>query len=333
LAEKSPLVEAQEKFVDAIPKATTAAQPCALLGANGRTLAKSLVADMDMPPYPRAIVEGFLVNAADTKGASEDNPISFKVVGDVNPGDETCPAIGQGEAIQVATGSIVSDDPVAVVRMWEAKQQEKEFSISRPFPPRFFLEEKGADLKKGNQILEAGTLLKPWELGLLAGLGLDSVDVARAPTVALFSSGDEVISHTASLCPGMIRDGNAIMLSAAISTAGGIPHFLGIMRDDFDGFVEALRRALGDHDMVVISGGTAVGGRDFISDLLREVGSLIVDGVPMRSGRPLIMGISAGKPIVCVAGHPPEALRGFKLFGAAALNILLGRQLPLPEDS
>jgi molybdopterin molybdotransferase len=83
----------------------------------------------------------------------------------------------------------------------------------------------------------------------------------------------------------------------------------------------------------VVSGGTAVGGRDFISDLVKELGDLLVDGVPMRSGRPLIMGVAGGKPVVCVAGHPPEALRGFHLFGVAALDRLLGRDAPLPEDA
>jgi molybdopterin biosynthesis enzyme len=83
----------------------------------------------------------------------------------------------------------------------------------------------------------------------------------------------------------------------------------------------------------VFSGGTAAGGGDFISNVIKAVGELLVDGVPMRSGRPLIMGVAAGKPIVCVAGHPPEALRGFRLFGVTALNRLLGRDLPLPEDN
>ena len=94
----------------------------------------------------------------------------------------------------------------------------------------------------------------------------------------------------------------------------------------------AVRQALGDSDMIVISGGTAVDGRDFISDLLRAVGELVVDGVPMRSGRPLIMGVADGKPLVCVAGHPPEALRGFRLFGAAAIDRLTGRDAGLPPD-
>ena len=101
------------------------------------------------------------------------------------------------------------------------------------------------------------------------------------------------------------------------------------MGDDFDAFVAVIEEVLDDSDMIVISGGTAVGGRDFVSDLIKAVGELIIDGVPMRSGRPLIMGIAKGKPIIAVAGHPPEALRGFRLFGEPALKKLLGQKVVL----
>ena len=151
--------------------------------------------------------------------------------------------------------------------------------------------------------------------------------------VTIFSSGDEVVPYTDALKPGSIRDSNSIMLASAVAEAGGIPVIGGIKGDKFDKFVMAVNTALVNSDMVIISGGTAVGGRDFISDLLKEVGELIIDGVPMRSGRPLIMGKAREIPIVCVAGHPPEALRGFNLFGAAALNKLMGRDAELPHDN
>jgi molybdopterin molybdotransferase len=217
--------------------------------------------------------------------------------------------------------------------MWEAQRDGQNVTIARPFPPGFFIEQRGEDLKKDDVVCKAGTELGPWEVGLLAGLGISEVSVTRIPEVAIFSSGDEVIPYDQPLKPGRIRDGNAVMLAAAISDAGGRATFKGIMRDDFDAFREALSAALDAHDMVVISGGTAVGGRDFISDLMRETGELIVDGVPMRSGRPLIVGVARGKPMIGVAGHPPEALRGFRLFGTLALDRILGRERPLPADT
>lgn len=332
MSEKSPLLQAQEIFIDALPARAMASETVALDQALGRTLHADLNAPEDSPPYHRAIVEGFLVNSAETQGASEGNPVNFTVVGRVAPGDAQCPSFGAGEALEVQTGSILPDGPVSIVRMWEAKRDGDKVSVSRPFPPRFFIEDKGSDIKQGDTIISAGTLIEAGHIGTLASLGLDQVGVARRPRVSVFASGDEVIPHTDALKPGMIRDCNSPMLAAAIRSAGAEATAGGIMGDDFDAFVNAVKEALRDADMIVIAGGTAVGGRDFISDLIKQVGDLLVDGVPMRSGRPLIMGKAGGKPIVCVAGHPPEALRGFRLFGAPAIAKLLGQQVELPED-
>lgn len=333
MTEASPLVAAQERFIAAVPRLCTGAEACALNDALGRTLYADLIAPGDLPPYARAIVEGYLVNTADTRDASEASPAAFRIMGNVSPGDASSPAPRAGEAVQVATGSIVPEGPYSIVRQWEAQLSGEGFTTNRSFPPRFFIEEQGCDLKSGTTVVAAGTVLGPTELGNIAALGIDQVQVARAPLVALFSSGDEVVPHTAPFRPGLIRDCNAVMLSAAVRQAGGMPVFHGIMKDDFDAFVAKARAALSEADMLVISGGTAVGGRDYISDLVRELGELLVDGVPMRSGRPLIMGIAGGKPVVCVAGHPPEALRGFHLFGAAAIDRMLGRGKPLPADT
>ena len=328
----SPLVDAQQQFVDTLSTRITGSEKCRLSAALGRTLASDVKAPTDMPPYHRAIVEGWLVNSADTQGADEDSPISFNIIGNIIPGDESCPMPGKGEALRVATGSIVVDGSVSIVRPWEGKEDGNRVSITRPFPPRFFIEEQGYDLKQGTAAVTAGTVIGAVEIGTIASLGIDEIEVACAPMVTIFSSGDEVIPYTDALKPGSIRDSNSIMLASAVTEAGGIPVIAGIKGDNFDKFVMAVNAALVNSNMTLISGGTAVGGRDFISDLLKEVGELIIDGVPMRSGRPLIMGKAGEIPIVCVAGHPPEALRGFNLFGVAALNKLMGRDAELPHD-
>ena len=329
MSENSPLQDAQRLFLDSVPLRSMAEERITLSNALQRTLYADLTATEDSPPYHRAIVEGFVVNTVDTKQASEESPVSFKIVGSVAPGDAACPTFGPGEAVEVQTGSILPDGQVSIVRMWEAKRDGDQFSISRPFPPRFFIEDQGCDIKQGDTIITAGSVINAQHIGAIASLGLDEVSVARQPRVTVFASGNEVIPYTALLKPGMIRDCNSPMLEAAVRAAGGQPELGGIMGDDFDNFVTAVRNTLQESDMIVISGGTAVGGRDFISDLIKAVGKLLVDGVPMRSGRPLIMGKAGNKPIVCVAGHPPEALRGFRLFGAPAIAKLMGHELQL----
>ena len=332
MSEPSPLIAAQRKFVDALPLRGLAAETCPLEQGLARVLAEDIGAPTDMPPYPRVIVEGFLIHTEDSQGASESKPVTFKVAGSVMPGDRQSPSFGRGQALRVATGSIAPEGAYSVVRMFEAQQKGEEFSIARPFQPRFFIEEQGCDIKKGAVAVPVGTRLEPSHIGAIASLGIARIRVSTRPEAVIFASGNEVVPYDQTPAPGQIRDSNSVMLAAAVSAAGGVPTNAGIMRDNFDSFVAAVRSALDHSDMVVISGGTAVGGRDFISDLVKAVGELIIDGVPMRSGRPLIMGRAKNKPLVCVAGHPPEALRGFRLFGVAAIDRLQGRSAELPAD-
>lgn len=333
MSETSPLVVAQQAFAEAVPFRASGEEICSLADALGHILCREVIAPTDLPPYHRAIVEGFVVHTEDTAAASEDIPISFVVAGAIKPGDERCPPLKNGQGLEVVTGVVVPDGPYSIVRMWEAKRDGDRFTISRPFPPRFFIEDQGCELKKGSVVVPAGAVIGPAELGTVAALGITQLRVAKRPRVTVFSCGDEVIPYDQALRPGLIRDSNSVMLCAAVSAAGGQAQNAGILRDDFDAFVTAARAALSNSDMLVISGGTAAGGGDFISNAVKILGELLVDGVPMRSGRPLIMGIAKGKPIVCVAGHPPEALRGFRLFGVAAINRLLGCDVPLPEDN
>ncbi|MDH5300316.1 MAG: molybdopterin molybdotransferase MoeA [Gammaproteobacteria bacterium] len=332
MAEQSPMLDAQTLYVDALPLRSLARETISLEAALGRVLASDLVAPMDVPPYPRAIVEGYLVATDETKPAGDASPIGFNITGKVLPGDAVCPKPEPGTGIEVVTGSIVPAGNYSIVRMWEVKIEGARFSITRPFPPGFFIEAQGCDLKKGSVVLAAGHKLTPMDIGNIASLGISQIEVVKQPKITIFASGDEVIPYTDKPKPGCIFDCNSVMLAAAVSEAGGVAVQGGIQGDDFAAFVATVRTALSNSDMVVISGGTAVDGRDFISDLIREVGTLVVDGVKMRSGRPLIMGHAKGKPIVCVAGHPPEALRGFALFGVAAINKISGREVDLPED-
>lgn len=333
VTEESPLVEAQQKFAEKLSFHSLEKESVSLFEATGRINYAAIEAPLDSPPYSRGIVEGFVVSTEETKTASEDSPVTFTVVGKNAPGDEIPLSPGPGEAIEIVTGCIIADGNFTTIRMWEARREGDSISITRPFPPRFFIEEKGCDINKGDVILQAGAIIDAEHIGVFASMGMQQVDVVKRPKVSIFASGDEVVPHTEPMKPGYIFDCNSPMLASAVTELGGIATLRGIQSDNFDQFVNAVKTALEESDMIVISGGTAIEGRDFISDLVREVGELIIDGVPMRSGRPLIMGISQQKPIICVAGHPPEALRGFKLFGKLALNYLSGHSKALPEDT
>ncbi len=330
MTDDSPLPQKQTDFANLITFRSQPSETCDISSALNRINFAPVEAPMDSPPYARAIVEGFLVNTNETKNANDSSPVNFKISGEILPGDVNALAPKPGEAIQISTGSIIPEGNYSAVRPWEAKIDTNQISISRPFPPRFFIEEQGCEVNKGEVLVPAGAIITPEHIGTLASMGLTDISVTKKIRVTIFSSGDEVIPHTDSFVRGSIFDCNSPMLSSAVKNTGGLAIAGGIQSDNFDDFVEAAKAALANSDMLLISGGTAVGGRDFISDLIRELGELVIDGVQMRSGRPLIMGIADNKPIVCVAGYPPEALRGFRLFGQLAMNVLSGHSKTLP---
>ncbi len=328
-----PVQSALQKFLLAFPAGPLGSEEISLETLPGRVLSDEIRAVIDSPPYSRSIIEGYLVNVSDTENASDQNPVVLKIAGKITPGQSHIKAVKPETAIEVNTGSYVPPMVgLAVVREMDIQRQSAsggdQFTIRKPVQESANLEIQGCDLKKGTTLFKKGHLINPEDISLLAGQGILSVKVARMPKVAIFSSGDEVIPPTQPMKPGYIWDCNSYGLSALVKAHGGTPVFKGVMKDDFDQFKDHLKKALQETDMIIISGGTAVGGRDFVADLINALGSpgVVVTGVPMRGGKPLIMGVVGQKPIVCVAGHPPEAIRGFHLFGKSVLAKLLGLQ-------
>jgi molybdenum cofactor synthesis domain-containing protein len=328
--EKDPIQDALARFLNAFPAGPGLIEHVTLDAALDRVAAESIAATLDSPPFSRAIVEGFLVNPDDVSSASNANPVSFTIAGTIRPGDAAPKQIAPNAAWEVFTGSAVPAGACAVIRAWDTKRAGERVTCSSPVQAAANIEAQGCDLTQGTVVVAKGTQIGPDEISLIAAQGIDAVPVAARPIVGIFGSGDEVIPHSARLTPGAIWDCNTPALSALIQREGGIPKRYGVIRDDFETFLRALNGALPHCGMIVIAGGTAVDGREFVRDLVAAAGSpgVLVNGVPMRSGKPLIMGVVGQVPIVCVAGHPPEALRGFRLFGVPALSRLLGRMRP-----
>jgi molybdenum cofactor synthesis domain-containing protein len=322
-----PTQAALARFLPAFPQGPRAIEQVGLDHAVDRVTANDVTASIDSPPYARSIVEGYLVNPEETRGAAQTGPVTFSIAGAIHPGDPAPTVLPPQSVWEVFTGSAIPSGKWGVIRQWDATRTGSRVACAAPIEDGANIEVQGCDLSRGAVVVAKGTLLGPDHIALIAAQGLDTVPVAARPVVGIFASGNEVIPHTARLTPGAIWDCNTPALSAFVQREGGIPKPYGIVRDDFDAFVRAVVSALPHCGMAVIAGGTAVGGREFVRDLVASLGSpgVLVNGVPMRSGKPLIMGVVGETPIVCVAGHPPEALRGFRLFGVPALARLLGR--------
>ncbi len=326
MEKEDPVAAALAKFLPLLAEGPIGVEEIELADSRGRIAAEEIKAPVDSPPYSRSIIEGYLVDAADGAGASESSPVRLPITGEIPVGASDAGGAGRGKAIRVTTGSFVPPGEFGVGRLWDVKVEGNQAILTKPVHAKDNIEAQGCDRKAGSVILPKGKRIVAEDIFVLASHGTAAVHVARRPKVALFSSGDEVIPVGEELVIGKIWDCNRPGLSALIEEAGGEPEFFGIMRDDFDGFLAALKRAMAVCDMAVVSGGTAVGGRDFIAELF-SAGSppgTVVNGVPMRSGKPIVLAVWGKKPLIGVAGHPPEAARGFSLFARPALARLLG---------
>lgn len=321
-----PVAAALETFLAVVPQSASGAEKVPLSAARGRVLAADVTAAIDDPPYSRSIMEGYALASSDGAMAATERPVILNVVGEIPVGSGEAKGLGPGKAMRVTTGSYIPNGDFAVVKQWDVTREGDQIRLTRPVGKGENIEIQGGDRKKGSLLFAKGHRITPADIFLLASQGILEVSVAKRPRVAIFSSGNEVIPPTEPFRIGAIWDCNSYGLSALVEEAGGAPLFKGIIKDDFDFFAKRLKEVLAEVEMVVISGGTAIGGRDFTVDLVNAAGApgAVVKGVPMRSGKPLVLGAAGTKPIVCVAGHPPEAARGFNLFGRPALGRLLG---------
>lgn len=326
----------QEAWTPAPPRTCTVA----LIDAPGRVLGADVEAPEDLPAHPRSVVDGFAVRAADTFGASEAMPAYLGVAGEVVMGRAPTLRLGPGEAARIPTGGLLPEgaDAVVMVEHTEALAGSAlprvpgtaGIEVRRPVSPGENVMQAGEDVRRGSVILRAGSVLRPPQIGLLAGLGIGHVDVTVPPRVALLSTGDEVVPPDRRPDAGSVRDINGPALCAAVAAEGGTPIFLGIVPDEPGPLLAALRDALATADLALVSGGSSIGLRDEVAcaiDALRPPG-VLVHGVAMKPGKPTVIGLCGQTPVVGLPGHPTTVLVVFHVFVREMIARLLGR---LPE--
>lgn len=301
--------------------------------APGRVLAEDVVAAEDLPAFDRSTVDGYAVRAADTFGASEGLPSYLKVVGEVVMGRPATVPVGPGEAVWIPTGGMLPPGADAVVMVEETETvDEGLIEVKRPVGPGDNVLRRGEDVAAGRVALERGRRLTPPDLGLLAALGRTHVEVAAPPAVAIVSTGDEIVPPERRPQPGQVRDVNAATLSAMVEEEGGRPIPLGVVPDAFEPLVGALRQAWRLADVVLVSGGSSVGPRDLVARAIGELGppGVVVHGVAMKPGKPTLLAVADGKPVVGLPGHPTTVMIVFHVFVRPILWALLGRRPSAP---
>ena len=307
------------------------AETVPLSQALDRVLAKPVIAEVDVPGFDRASVDGFAVRASDTIGASARSPKVLQLNPEVlTPGVPPRLAVTKGLASLIATGGMVprGADAVVMVEHTEAVQEGGKtlIEVHRPAAAGQFIAFAGSDIARGETVVRAGQVITSQEIGMFAAVGRDAVDACRKPRVAIISTGDEIVAPGEAIRPGAVYDSNAAILAAAVEEAGGIPHRLGIGPDDEQALWRLLSEGLASCDMVIMSGGTSKGAGDLCYRAVARLADpgVLVHGVALKPGKPLCLAVTHGKPAVVLPGFPTSAIFTFHEFVAPVIRAFAG---------
>ncbi|MEM2897314.1 MAG: molybdopterin molybdotransferase MoeA [Candidatus Bathyarchaeia archaeon] len=306
-----------------------------LKNSLNRILAEDIVATIDIPPFDRAAMDGYAVKAEDTYGAFEDNPIRLKLLGRIEAGEMASIEVHKGEAVEIATGAPIPKGANAVEMVeYTRKIDDRTIEVFKQITPSENVSKIGEDVKKGDLLLKTGVRLKPYDLGMLASLGISRIKVFKRLRVGVLSTGSELVELGAPLEPGKIINSNRIMISAMVEELGGIPVDLGIAGDSLDEIKNKLIDGLKKSDLIIITGGTSVGEKDLVAEAINSIGKpgMIVHGVSIRPGMPTGLAIVEGKPIASLSGYPVAAIVGFiALVRPIIIKMLNTNEEPLPR--
>ena len=323
-----PPAQALQVLLDRLPHTLPLhSEEVSVEDALGRVTAEPLYATEHLPAFPRSAMDGYSLRAADTFGASEGLPAYFTVTGEVPMGQPPRLAVTVGEAAVAYTGGMLAEGADAVVMMENTQVVDADtIEVLRPVAPGENVVNPGEDVRQGEPILPSGHYLRAQDLGGLTAMGITRISVARRPTVAILSMGDEVVPPDAVPKPGQIRDVNTYTISSLVRQAGGVPIPLGIARDDYSEQMEAAQRGLESADVLLFSAGSSVSSRDLTADIINGLGppGVLVHGLAVRPGKPTIVGMAGGKPAIGLPGNPVSAMVVFDLLVRPALYHLSG---------
>jgi molybdopterin molybdotransferase len=311
----------------ALPPRTTILGP----GAVGLVLAEDVVSDLDMPPFDKALMDGYAlrsVELADGRGV-------LTITEEITAGCTPTRSVGPGQAARIMTGAPLPPGADAVVA-WERTQPlgpERIQVEDRSLAPSRNVMRQGQEMRRGEVVLRRGAVLRPQEFGVLATVGRTTVQIQPAPEVAILSTGDEIVDAGESPAPGQIRNGNGSMLLAQVVRAGGVPRPLGIARDRLDSLRPLVEEGLRS-PVLILSGGVSAGKLDLVPGVLQELGVVAhFHKVEMKPGKPVLFGTREPGPhlVFGLPGNPVSALVCFELFVRPALRRLRGHDDAAPR--
>ncbi len=295
------------------------AERVGLLASLSRVLAEDVIAPWDLPSFSNSAMDGYVVRAADCR-----DPRALPIIDYVPAGRQAAKSVMPGTAIKIMTGAPLPDGGDSIVPIEHATESGGTVRIMQPVELHQYVRFRGEDVRQGETVLAAGTLVRPYEINLLASFGKEHVTVVRRPRVAIVATGDELIALGETPSIGKIVNSNSYSLAAAITSAGAIPVLLGIARDDLDSHREKLAEGL-QADVLITSAGVSMGDRDLVREVLEQLGVEIVFWrVKVKPGKALAFGRMKERLVFALPGNPVSAMLTFEEFVAPALLKMMG---------
>lgn len=293
-----------------------------LIDADGRVLARDLVAPLSLPPFTNSAVDGYALRGEELPTAGEK---TFAIAGRVQAGAGADATVNAGQAVRVFTGAPMPAGADTVfmqedVRLDEAGRVVLPIGLKRGANVR----PAGEDVAAGQIVLQAGHRLRPQDVALAAALGLTHLELRRRIRVAVFSTGNEIVAPGTPRGPAQLYDSNRFMLMAMLARLGCKVDDLGILRDDLDLTTARLRDAAATHDLILASGGVSTGEADFVKAAVESVGTLVFWRMAIKPGRPVAMGVIAGTPFIGLPGNPVASFVTFTHIARPAIAALAG---------
>ena len=310
-----------KKIIEDIP-ITKNVENVSLKDSLRRVLAEDVYATINLPPFRRASMDGYAVIAEDTFPASEDDPVSLKLLEVIGAGDVPGKTLVNGFCTEVSTGAPVPEGADGVVMVEFTENNGGDIFIIESAAIGQNIAKEGSDIMKGELLLSEGTRITPDKIGVLSAIGIKNVPVYQKPRVAIISTGNEIIGHDEELTYGKIYDINSQTISSAVRSCGCIPIHTEIVKDDYNSLKNTIIK-FKDADLIITSGGTSAGTGDVLREVLDDLGEVLVHGVAVKPGKPTIIGrlnLDNNKFLFGLPGYPVAALMVFHVFFAPFLR-------------
>ena len=288
-------------------RAVTRTEMVKLLAADGRVSAEEVVSSISVPPFSRSAMDGYAVKAADTYGASKLRPIKIRLGEVLYAGSVPRRPVRRGECSEIATGAMIPKGADAVIMVEDTERVGKSVSIYDAVHPGQNVSKMGEDISKGTRVISKREVLNPSKIGALAAIGRDEIKMFAKPLVAVVPTGNEVAELGVKLKPGQVYNINSYTLGSVLAANGAEVRTLDIVGDSIDELQSVLKENR-DCDIVVFSGGSSVGERDIMLDVVEQKGRVVFHGVAIKPGKPTLFGVVGRQLVFGMPGYPTACL-------------------------